>query len=318
LYFRVIPIRKEEERQVATERTRTAPEVIEVADGRTVEVQGTPMTIETNLSSLNVEVTFPIDPAIIPAASAARAEFLNSLAVYIDHSDGEKVLQTGELAYNESGEPIGITIAINKFSTFTIVSMKDETERHITYMVGYPDGTFQPDKPVTRAEMATILSRLLSDSQSRNGEAFPDVGATHWAAQAIGSARASGMMEGDATGAFRPDDTITRAEMAAITARWLKLAATDGSTKFTDTAGHWADSAIGASEAAGILKGYEDSRFKPDANLTRAEAVTAINRMLNREPLTSGTGQTWSDVPAVHWAFGDIEEASKEHTSASH
>jgi len=312
LFFRVVPIRDEADRTEVVERVVAAPEVIEVADGREVETQGMPMTIETNLTAREVRVTFPLDASRIPADAAEREAYLNSLAVYIEHSDGENVLQTGQLEFDEAGEPIGISIVITKFSTFTIVAMSGE-EMHQPYIQGYPEGAFRPDQAITRAEMAALLARLSPERAEAAETAYADVTAGHWAADAIRRATAAGLMKGDTGGTFRPDDTITRAEMATIAARWLALTGGTEGGSFADAAGHWASDAIAAVQHAGVIAGYEDGTFRPDRALTRAEAVKIMNRILGRGPLFGVDRPTWSDVPASHWAFADVEEASRAH-----
>ncbi|PQP89817.1 S-layer homology domain-containing protein [Paenibacillus sp. AR247] len=119
-------------------------------------------------------------------------------------------------------------------------------------------------------------------------------------------------MKGYEDGTFKPEQAITRAEMATLASRLKPVASAVGSG-FRDTAGHWAESAIAKAQGAGILNGYPDGTFRPSKALTRAEAVTALNRALGRGPLYGTAALPWSDVPAEYWAYKDIAEASLDH-----
>lgn len=313
LYFRFVPIRKAGEREEVVERTIRAEVVRQAAGGREVQVLGTPMTIETNYQNRPVTLVFPLNRAALPTGAAERAEFLESLAVYIEHSDGEKALQRGTIVYDEAGNPIGIEIGIDKFSTFTIVSV--EAEQHAAYVKGYPDGTFRPDRAITRAEMAAIIARLIPAEIAVDSSAkrYADVAAGFWAADAIARVRATGIMEGDGNGQFGPQRSITRAEFAAIAVRLSGADTAGEAAAFSDTAGHWAAADIAVAVGQGLLDGYEDGSFKPNQALTRAEAVTTLNRLFGRQPHDAVNTQVWSDVPSSHWAFEAILEASVDH-----
>lgn len=186
---------------------------------------------------------------------------------------------------------------------------------HERYIQGYPDGTFKPENPVTRAEMASLLARSLNDVQGQTGAVYPDVARNHWAMAAIQKVNAAKIMVGDTNGNFHPNATITRAEMAMIAAKVKNLSLDKQMTSFTDVAQkHWAGKAIEAVKRAGIMNGYKDGTFHPNQSLTRAEAVKVLNSLLNRGPLQGVTKATWPDVPLTHWASPDIEEASANHT----
>jgi hypothetical protein len=124
-------------------------------------------------------------------------------------------------------------------------------------------------------------------------------------------------MVGDPDGRFRPQDAVTRAEMAMIAARWLRLELPADAAQpqaFSDvTDDHWAAAAIFAVQREGIFKGFEDGTFRPEERLTRAQAVVIMNRLLGREPIRTAVSPSWSDIGASHWAFGDIEEATRGH-----
>jgi hypothetical protein len=121
-------------------------------------------------------------------------------------------------------------------------------------------------------------------------------------------------MLGVGEGQFQPDRYLTRAEFAVLAVRWKQLK--PGETHlFTDIEGHWAENEIHALSNSGIAAGYDGGLFRPNAGVTRAEIVKMINRLLNRGPLTGIDQSSWKDVSVSHWAFGDIEEASRTHNA---
>ena len=187
---------------------------------------------------------------------------------------------------------------------------------HAPYIFGFADGTFRPENAITRAEIAAILARNLDlPPGGAYAGLFGDVPSAHWAWSDIERLKRSGLMIGDASGNFRPQAPITRAEMAMIAAKWLgaDLSAA-GSPAFADVdGGHWAAAAIDAASRAGILVGFEDGTFRPDERLTRAQAVAVMNRLLGRRPHSGIDAPTWPDVRPNHWAFAEIEEASRPH-----
>ncbi|MFC8686918.1 S-layer homology domain-containing protein [Brevibacillus porteri] len=180
------------------------------------------------------------------------------------------------------------------------------------YINGYPDGTFQPDRTVTRAEMAAILlnAGMVSQSSENKGR-FYDVADNYWAVSPIHQASAAGMMSGYPDGTFRPSANITRAEIAAVIYKYKALQGAGGGTAFFDVRGdHWSSPIIAAVVAKGYMAGYPDGTFQPEKALTRAEAVTILNRVLNRVPQNQAGPQRWPDVVPGHWAYKEIEEAS--------
>ncbi|CAM3407971.1 S-layer-like y domain-containing protein [Paenibacillus lupini] len=317
-FFDIVPIRKKDDQDVVKERTINAEAVRKIVKSGNVIVIGMPMTIETNLPKVAVQVTFPLDPNVIPSDPAQRKLFLATLGVYIEHSDGEKVFQRGQIVYDDKGYPTGIKIEVNKFSTFTIISAEGGSVHHDAYITGYLDGTFRPNQAVTRAEMSTMLYRLLSGSiqTSTAPFAFTDVSNGYWAAAAIKWGQGAGILNGYPDHSFKPNTSITRAEMASILVKWLKLDTAAANHIFTDSNGHWATAQIAAVAEMGFMTGYTDGSFGPDQALTRAEAVVIINRILDRGPLTGVASPTWKDVPASSWAFGAVEEASRTHDAS--
>ncbi|MFC4598673.1 cadherin-like beta sandwich domain-containing protein [Cohnella hongkongensis] len=312
-YFRIVPIVKSSEREQVDARVLKAEPVQQAANGRPVSVAGRPVKIETNYSGYRTELLLRVDGLRLPADEAAAGRSSSDLAVYIEHSDGEKKLVQGEI--RDDRGMAGIAFDVEKFSTFAIVRIGSVDAAEITlkpYLAGYPDGSFRPAQSIKRSEFATILHRLGWGSAEAVGptSGYKDVTTAHWAAEAIASMQRAGLMLGDNKGLFRPEAAVTRAEMASIVARRLPSGASNQLADVpADAQGHWAASAIGKALQAGILQGYPDGTFRPDRSLTRAEAVRVLNRLLER-PTSDVLTSSWPDVPLNHWAVRDIESAS--------
>ncbi|OAS13982.1 polysaccharide lyase family 8 super-sandwich domain-containing protein [Paenibacillus oryzisoli] len=309
-YFRVVPIKKKEEHDAVEQRAKTEQAVLLIAKLGSAEVIGRPMMIETNLQGRTVTLTLPLGDV------ALSDEQKNDLGIYIEHSDGTKEFVRGDIVKFDQNGQLGIRFAVNKFSTFTIVQIKGwnaaaatPVKQRNAYMSGYPDGTFGAERSITRAEMATILTRVFDKTTTQAGIAYTDVESTHWAKDAIDQVARMGLMSGYPDGSFKSEQSITRAEMASIAAKLLTVKPDAVGGSFADVVDHWAQVAIKEVKAAGIISGYADGTFRPEMRLTRAEAVVMINKLLGQEPL-SGTKAKWSDVTEEFWAFKEIQAAS--------
>jgi hypothetical protein len=189
---------------------------------------------------------------------------------------------------------------------------------HIQYIFGYPDGSVRPDSTITRAEMAAMIFRLLADDAKNANYQIPfsDVEQGKWYSQAIAYLASQGIVAGYPDGTFRPDQPITRAEFAKMVAGFDELDETSRNS-FSDTEGHWAAGFISSAAAKGWVSGYPDGTFQPEGGTTRAEAVTVINRMLNRQ-VALGDIPDWApiytDLTEAHWAYTAIIEASVTHS----
>ncbi len=427
LFFRLIPVKDaNQQAQISTDIANE--EVVKTAAGnRDIVVVGSSLEIETNYRDYATKLFLPFAKNGITLPAENAGDFLTSLRVFVEHSDGEKVVKTGTVIY-DGDTPIGLEIEIDKFSVFTIVQLKNrpvfgpivtaptapstETKpqgvdqvkkasvdadkgiitldlasgsngvdksgftvkvgnqtveikeisisggqvtitlkdsippgyeavisykpgsssatgdltaftdlkvsnpaHHIAYIKGFPDGTFRPDKTVTRAEMSAILARNKNLAEvSPYQQLYPDVPQGHWAASSIEQLKDVGLLIGDSNGNFRPGDRITRAEMAMVAARWLSAdLEAEFQSAFGDvSASHWAAAAIAAVSEAGIMIGFEDGTFGLQKYVTRAQAVTIMNRLLGRGPLTGVPAPTWPDSGS-HWASEHIEEASQDH-----
>lgn len=158
--------------------------------------------------------------------------------------------------------------------------------------------------------MAVILTKLFGNVDTGAEAHFQDVPQTHWASQAIAQAANRGWMSGYPDGKFQPDAALTRAEMAVLLHKLGMKTAQQAGTGFTDIQGHWAESAIVQAQASGIIGGYADGRFRPDRPLTRAEAVTILNKVLGRQ-VDRSPKPLYTDVSEEHWAYGAIQAASR-------
>ena len=194
------------------------------------------------------------------------------------------------------------------------------TDNHYAYIVGGPDGTVRPNDSMTRAGVATIFFRLLKDSvrdaNLLTGCTYTDVPDGHWANTAISTMTGLDIVRGYDAAAFGPGDPITRAQFAAICARF-DTGKSNGSRTFSDIEGHWAKAYIERAAELGWISGFQDGTFRPDAYITRAQAVTMINRMLNRVPedpsdLLPGMN-VWPDCRPGDWFYLAIQEATNSH-----
>ncbi len=191
---------------------------------------------------------------------------------------------------------------------------------HFAYIIGRDSGLVEPQSSITRAEVATIFFRLLKDDvRAENlteSNAFTDVAADMWYNTAISTMAKMGILEGDPDGSFRPDDNITRAEFAAIAARFSD-GSYEGADIFDDIADHWARNEINLAASVGWIAGYENGSFAPQRTITRAEAMTLINRVLQRLPETEDDllddMTTWPDVQPEAWYYLAVQEATNSH-----
>ncbi|MGO4183791.1 S-layer homology domain-containing protein [Paenibacillus sp. TAF43_2] len=419
LFFRLIPV-KDAGHQTELNTSIVNETVVRAAAGsRNVAVIGSSLEIETNYRDYTTTLFLPFAKNGITVPSSNYDSFLDSLRVFVEHSDGEKVVMKPAVVY--SGDtPIGLEIEIDKFSIFSVIQLTERstgestvipaqpvTEQvkkttidpkagtivldlvdgsgkvdtsgfivkisgkaveikdvkmdgnqviiqlknpipvgfeatvsykpgsgftgtlksftdlnianpghHNAYIKGFPDGTFRPNNTITRAEMSALLARNKNlPNVYEYQKLYPDVAKGFWAAANIEQLQDIGLMIGDKQGNFRPNDRITRAEMAMIAAKWLNA---DLKGPFTNTFEdvsdqHWAAAAIAAVSKAGVMIGFEDGSFGLKEYVTRAQAVTIMNRLLGRGPLTGVTTPSWPDATSAHWAFEHIEEASKDH-----
>ena len=191
---------------------------------------------------------------------------------------------------------------------------------HFAYVIGYMDGNVRPYGLISRAETTTIFFRLLKDSvrdaNLLTSNTYTDVPDDYWANTAISTMTGLGIVQGRSTTTFDPKAPITRAQFAAICARF-DTGKSNGEQTFSDIQGHWAEKYIERAAELGWIKGFEDGTFRPDTYITRAQAMTMINRVLNRIPedesdLLPGMN-VWPDCNPGDWFYLAIQEATNSH-----
>ncbi len=188
------------------------------------------------------------------------------------------------------------------------------------YIKGYPDGTFQPDGKITREEVVTIFDRIIKENaikQDKKSNGFNDVKNDRWSFESIEKLSRMNIINGYPDGSFKPADQITRAEFVKIVSEFIE--SNENIKQFPDVdSEHWAKEAIEKVYSKGLIKGYPDGNFKPQNNLTRAEAVSIINKLIKREcgpnkkPEYKGDFKEYTDLNETHWAHELILKASNE------
>ncbi|MFJ7951950.1 immunoglobulin-like domain-containing protein [Lysinibacillus sp. NPDC096418] len=331
LYFRLVPIKAEAEIFDIEERAKKEV-IVQKKNSTVINVLDRPMKIETNMQNRAVEITLPLPTDV-------TQEQLNHLAIFIEHSDETKEIVSGKVVTFVDGK-LGIQFTIQKFSTFAVLYLPEEMAvvkvpveelpipqvyTQPPYIQGYADGTFRPNAQITRAQMAAMLARNLSENDVpvSSKVSYSDTAAS-WAKEEIEYVRTQGIMNGREDETFDPNGSITRAQMAAIAIRWIdKRCAADepaayctADTKkhtFNDVSNqHWAAPCIQKISALGIMAGVNSSTFNPEGYLTRAQTVKVLNRLFEREPKTASIEQFFLDVPIDHWAFNEIQAAATE------
>lgn len=198
---------------------------------------------------------------------------------------------------------------------------KLNTADHFAYVQGYPDGTVKPAGNITRAETAAILFRLMDDASRKTyystKSGFRDVASGSWYNTYVATLNNAGVITDSSNGYFRPNEAITRAELAAMLAKFSET--TGAANYFNDvSASYWAANAIAICAKLGWITGYPDGTFRPDKNVTRAELMAMINRATGRAPKSADAFlpgmKTWSDNTADKWYYLDVQEATNSHS----
>ncbi|RVU54194.1 S-layer homology domain-containing protein, partial [Anaerosphaera multitolerans] len=230
-----------------------------------------------------------------------------------------KETESGETKVVDRDDISGGYIRWNSSGKSNVVLNKGE---HFGYLIGYPDGTIRPEGRISRAEVSTIFFRMMTDD-SRNSNwnttnEFNDVRTTDWYNNAISTLSKAEAVTGYPDGSFKPNAKITRGEFATMASRFLSETGELTDYKFTDTKGNWAEEAISKLASKGLIKGYEDGSFRPDQEITRAEAATLMNAVLERAPhkdnLLSNMKRWTDNTNSNSWYYAQIQEATNSHT----
>ena len=316
---------------------------------------------ETAVEKMTFTNTYTYDAAVIPAATItanktdtqgkplAGASFVltdsrgreaytatsnaNGIVRFPDVSNGTYTLleKSAPEGYVASDETYTLTVSDSRitmngkdYAPVTFVNRKAaELNRtdHLAFLSGYANGTFEPDRNMTRAEVTTMFARLLTEKMAADqtySNTFSDVAKSHWAANYIGYMQQFGIITGYADGSFRPDASVTRAEFAAIASRFERL--TEGTKSFSDVpSSHWAAKYINFAATRGWVNGYADGTFQPNNSITRAEVAAVTCRLLERNADQSyirshlSELRAFTDVSESHWAYWYTIEAANGH-----
>lgn len=257
----------------------------------------------------------------------------NGIVRFSDVSNGTYTLleKSAPKGYVASDETYTLTVSDSRitmngkdYTPVTFVNRKAaELNRtdHLAFLSGYANGTFEPDRNMTRAEVTTMFARLLTEKMAADqtySNTFSDVAKSHWAANYIGYMQQFGIITGYADGSFRPDASVTRAEFAAIASRFERL--TEGTKSFSDVpSSHWAAKYINFAATRGWVNGYADGTFRPNNSITRAEVAAVTCRLLERNADQSyirshlSELRAFTDVNESHWAYWYTIEAANGH-----
>ena len=257
----------------------------------------------------------------------------NGIVRFPDVSNGTYTLleKSAPKGYVASDETYTLTVSDSRitmngkdYAPVTFVNRKAaELNRtdHLAFLSGYANGTFEPDRNMTRAEVTTMFARLLTEKMAADqtySNTFSDVAKSHWAANYIGYMQQFGIITGYADGSFRPDASVTRAEFAAIASRFERL--TEGTKSFSDVpSSHWAAKYINFAATRGWVNGYADGTFRPNNSITRAEVAAVTCRLLERNADQSyirshlSELRAFTDVSESHWAYWYTIEAANGH-----
>ena len=265
---------------------------------------------------------------IIPssfAVSTKSASTLSSVtAKYLDTENGKEIAkkQTYSVTHEEKSPQ---TITNYTYADYTESVEYVYSHKDLTYIIGYPDKGVHPNGDLTRAEAAMIFYRLYdgdypSFTRRMSNSTFKDVSAKNWFYEPVETLYNIGLLEGKSKDSFAPNAPISRAEFAALAARFQNLKYTSGKVFSDVEKGHWAYSYINAASEAGWIQGYPDGTFRPDKEITRTETVTLVNSMINRtvtrEKLKAlKVRNPYNDLAESFWGYTNLMEATVSHTA---
>lgn len=298
-------------------------------------------TINENVSNFApVQLTYTVkltNPETAPGTYGV--EDLNGEKT-LSEAEAEKALFTNAYAVLNAKNSAGAPVKAQEFPkpsvSYTVKSFVDasgspaiiaaaclNTKDHYSYLIGYSDGTVRPNGRITRAEVATIFFRLLTDdARQRNWSSennFSDVSADKWYNNAVSTLCHMGVLGGYSDGTFRPNAPITRAEFAKIAVSFSQANGSAVYSYFTDVkTTDWFAPYVTAAKDSGLIEGYSDGSFKPENRITRAEACAIVNRVLGRKPSKNHmkiSGRIdWPDCTTADWFYEAIMEATNSHT----
>lgn len=279
----------------------------DVTVGGVAQKATVPLGSVTNNGTVDLVVTFNVPNTVGNDFQAAVAEIGWIFLAEVITTGGGNNNNTGG-----GGRPIG--------DPETPLAPELNTADHYAYIIGRDDGLVHPEATITRAEVATIFFRMLTDESRASywsqTNTYSDVSAGQWFNAAISTLSGeAGVITGYPDGTFQPNGSITRAEFATMAVRFFELNY-QGDDLFTDISDHWAREFINNAASAGLVNGYPDGTFLPQQAITRAEAVTTVNRTLGRSPHADHLHAdmiTWPDNNPGAWYYTDMQEATNSH-----
>ena len=304
-------------------------------------------------TAATVEETSPETEGVITDVIKNLFAKLPNYLVAVKTSDGRVATGAQVVIYNQNKDQVATAVAnygvaifsikyqslvgfnwsfgkkpdIDVITVYPTIDMILNTTDHNAYIKGYPDGTVRPDGRITRAEVATILDRLMKDQvkarfDSKPTVNFSDVSSGAWYYDAVQMCAKAGIVAGYPDGSFKPNQAVTRAEffkmVAMLYSDTLNTPITGGI--FKDINGHWAEKYINLLQKLGIVKG-DNGSARPNDNLTRGETAAVMNRILGRvvnnssfsDAKVAAAMKTWPDCTSSHWAYAEIQEATNSH-----
>lgn len=272
---------------------------------------GNSLTDNTDVNSDNITITVPdnVKPpitVILPENKTLTDD--NQYTITVINKDKKPQAGIDVIVRDKNGkEATGTTDENGVLIVPEIITV------HTPYITGYENGSFLPDAHITRAETASMLSRVMSFNNITENKEFSDIIPGLWYCNAIKLMTDAGIINGYTDGTFRPDNNITRAEFITMLINNTEVTAYKG-LPFNDVSSDiWSADYIYSAYTYGYISGYEDGSFRPDSPITRAEAVKIINCVLKRSDFGNGINP-FTDLANTHWAYKDILEAAVEHT----
>lgn len=251
---------------------------------------------------------------VLPLPDGFDQTQAKNLAVFAEDAGGKGSVLRGTVQRDAQGRATGLAVNLDGSGRIVLLQAEPTITEQAGYVQGVSSDSFAPNRAVTRAELAALLNQLSEPSTATPtaiGASFRDLPQSSWAASAVARVTEAGWMSGGADDRFRPTDALTRGELAVVLARWKQIQAGGNAPSFTDSIPAWAAEAVASAEREGWIKGYADGSFRAGQSVTRAEAITILNRATGRPSLEDDRIALWPDVPNAYWAAGAIRSASR-------
>ena len=272
---------------------------------KTTDAENITVTSEGKVLEKGVDYTLEYKDNVNPGTATVTVNFIGNYA-----GEMEQTFQIVKKKHTSSGGGghSGWVSTVGDEDTAVDNAVTEYTPPYIT---GYGDNTFRPNAPISRAETAAVVMRVIgADTKAQELQTVPKFSdiSEHWACEYINTAADKGIVKGYGDDTYRPDSDITRAEFAKIIVKMLGDTEQNNEIAFSDIAGHWAEPYILTLVGKGIITGYPDGTFHPDEPITRAETIAIINRAVKRN-ISPLAARQFTDVTPAHWAYEEIMKA---------